>query len=203
MQPKNLDKNYWNDRYTKGESSWDIGYISGPLKGYVDQLYDKNISILIPGCGNAYEAEYLLQNGFNNITLIDISTIAAEAIKEKFASYGDKIKVIRGDFFELQQKFELILEQTFFCALDPSLRKNYAEKMYDLLKTNGKLVGVLFNRSFDDSPPFGGDKEEYMHLFAPLFDILVMEPAYNSIERRAGTELFIIARKGKQRSKIS
>ena len=194
---KALDKDYWNDRYTKGESSWDIGYVSTPLKEYIDQLDNKNISILIPGCGNAYEAEYLLQKGFNNITLIDISTVAAEAVKEKFASYGDKLKVIRGDFFELQQKFDLILEQTFFCALDPSLRKNYAAKMYDLLKQDGKLAGLFFNRSFDDSPPFGGNKEEYMNLFAPLFDILVMEKAYNSIERRMGTELFMIARKGK------
>lgn len=194
---KALDKDYWNNRYTQGESSWDIGYVSTPLKEYIDQLDNKNISILIPGCGNAYEAEYLLQNGFNNITLIDISTVAAEAVKEKFASYGDKLKVIRGDFFELQQKFDLILEQTFFCALDPSLRKSYAEKMYDLLKQDGKLVGLFFNRSFDDSPPFGGDKEEYMNLLAPLFDILVMEKAYNSIERRMGTELFVIARKGK------
>ncbi len=194
---KALDKEYWNDRYTKGESSWDIGYVSTPLKEYIDQLDNKNISILIPGCGNAYEADYLLQKGFNNITLIDISTVAAEAVKEKFSSYGDKLKVIRGDFFELQQKFDLILEQTFFCALDPSLRKSYAEKMYDLLKQDGKLVGLYFNRSFDDSPPFGGDKDEYMNLFAPLFDILVMEKAYNSIERRMGTELFVIARKGK------
>ena len=194
---KALDKDYWNDRYTKGESSWDIGYVSTPLKEYIDLLDNKNISILIPGCGNAYEAEYLLQKGFNNITLIDISTVAAEAVKEKFASYGDKLKVIRGDFFELQQKFDLILEQTFFCALDPSLRKNYAAKMYDLLKQDGKLAGLFFNRSFDDSPPFGGNKEEYMNLFAPLFDILVMEKAYNSIERRMGTELFMIARKGK------
>lgn len=194
---KALDKDYWNDRYTKGESSWDIGYVSTPLKEYIDQLDNKNITILIPGCGNAYEAAYLLQKGFSNITLIDISTVAAEAVKEKFASYGDKLKVIRGDFFELHQKFDLVLEQTFFCALDPSLRKNYAEKMYDLLKQDGKLVGLFFNRSFDDSPPFGGDKEEYTALFAPLFDILVMEKAYNSIEKRMGSELFVIARKGK------
>lgn len=194
---KALDKDYWNDRYTKGESSWDIGYVSTPLKEYIDQLDNKNIAILIPGCGNAYEAAYLLQKGFSNITLIDISTVAAEAVKEKFASYGDKLKVIRGDFFELHQKFDLVLEQTFFCALDPSLRKNYAEKMYDLLKQDGKLVGLFFNRSFDDSPPFGGDKEEYTALFAPLFDILVMEKAYNSIEKRMGSELFVIARKGK------
>lgn len=194
--PGKLDKNYWNKRYETGEAAWDIGYVSTPIKEYIDQLEDKNIAILIPGCGNAYEAEYLLQKGFNNITLIDISTIAAETIKNKFTPYGSRIEVIRGDFFELHQKFDLILEQTFFCALDPSLRRKYAEKMYDLLRQNGKLVGLYFDRSFDDSPPFGGNKDEYVDLFADLFDIVVLERAYNSIEKRAGTEVFAILRKG-------
>ncbi|RYY69396.1 MAG: methyltransferase domain-containing protein [Chitinophagaceae bacterium] len=191
-----LDKNYWDSRYKKGEDQWDIGYVSTPLKEYIDQLEDKNISILIPGCGNAHEAAYLLQSGFTNITLIDISYVAAEAVKEKFSASAGKLKVIHGDFFTLQDKFQLILEQTFFCALDPSLRENYAEKMYDLLRQGGKLVGLLFNRTFDEGPPFSGNKEEYMNLFAPLFDVLVMEESYNSIPRRQDTELFIILRKG-------
>lgn len=105
--------------------------------------------------------------------------------------------MIHNDFFKLQQKFQLILEQTFFCAIDPSLREKYAEKMYDLLRQDGKLVGLFFDRSFEENPPFGGSKEEYMNLFAPLFDIVNMQQAYNSIERRKGTELFVVLRKGK------
>lgn len=197
MTATSLDKNYWNNRYLKGETGWDVGDVSTPIKEYIDQLDNKNIAILIPGCGNAYEAEYLLKKGFNNVTLVDISTVAAEAVKEKFASYGDKLKVIRGDFFELAEKYDLILEQTFFCAIDPSLRKNYAEKMYGLLKQNGKLAGVFFDREFEGGPPFSGSKAEYMNLFAPLFDILVMERAHNSIEPRRDTELFVIIKKGR------
>ena len=197
MAANSLDKNYWNNRYLKGETGWDIGDVSTPLKEYIDQLDNKNTAILIPGCGNAYEAEYLLKKGFTNVTLIDISTVAAEAVKEKFASYGNKLKVIRGDFFELQEKYDLIFEQTFFCAIDPSLRKNYAQKMYSLLKQDGKLVGVFFDREFEGGPPFSGDKNEYMNLFAPLFDILVMERAYNSIDPRKDTELFVILKKGR------
>src|SRR5688572_9636734 len=154
MPAMQLDKNYWNNRYLKGETSWDIGNISTPIKEYIDQLDNKNIAILIPGCGNAYEAEYLLQKGFTNVTLIDISTVAAESVKEKLRAYGNKLKVIRGDFFDLQEKYDLILEQTFFCAIDPSMRKNYAQKMYSLLRQNGKLAGVFFDRSFEGGPPF-------------------------------------------------
>ena len=68
-----LDASYWSNRFEQEDTPWDIGFVSTPIKEYIDQLTDKNISILIPGCGNCYEAGYLLQNGFNNITLIDIS----------------------------------------------------------------------------------------------------------------------------------
>ncbi|MES2850937.1 MAG: methyltransferase [Bacteroidota bacterium] len=189
---KIMDNNYWSNLYTNEEAGWDVGNITPPLKGYFDQLTDKNISILIPGCGNSYEAEYLLQNGFTNITLIDISSVLCEQLKQRLANYLSKgLQIICGDFFEQQGQYDLIVEQTFFCALDPSLRKSYAEKMQVLLKPGGKLVGVLFNRQFDSSSPFGGDENEYRNLFEKHFTIEMMEPCYNSIKPRAGAELFV------------
>ena len=59
-----LDTNYWNERYLKNDFGWDLGTISPPLKEYFDQIKNKNLSILIPGAGNSYEAEYLVNNGF-------------------------------------------------------------------------------------------------------------------------------------------
>lgn len=187
-----LDDNYWSNRYTTDDAAWDTGGVTRPLKEYFDQLEDKNISILIPGCGNSYEAAYLLQNGFNNITLIDISSSLCKKLEEKFASCLLKqTTIICGDFFEHKGQYDLVIEQTFFCALDPLLRSSYAEKIQQLLKPGGKLVGVLFNRSFEGGPPFSGSEEEYRKLFEPLFDIETMSPCHNSIKPRAGSELFI------------
>jgi len=187
-----LDNNYWSNRYTNKDTGWDTGSITPPVKAYVDQLTDTTISILIPGCGNSYEAEYLLQNGFTNITLIDISEVLCSNLAERLAVYLPRgLKIICGDFFEHEAIYDLILEQTFFCALDPSLRKSYASKMPQLLKPGGKLVGVLFNRNFEGGPPFGGNEAEYRKLFEPYFDIQVMEPCYNSIRPREGAELFV------------
>ena len=195
-QPEILDEHYWTNRYQNNDAAWDIGKVSPPLKAYFDQLTYKNTSILIPGCGNAYEAAYLLENGFTNITLIDLSAVLVSKLKDTFSKYLDKeIKIMHGDFFQLTPTFDLIIEQTFFCAIDPSLRPNYVEKVYELLNTNGKLVGIFFNRTFEGGPPFSGSRAECQRLFKNKFEIKTMEDCYNSITPRHGSELFAVMQK--------
>ena len=186
-----LDGNYWSNRYDAGTSVWDLGEVSPPLKNYIDQLTDKNIRILIPGCGNTYEADYLLKKGFTDVTVIDIAPTLVLQLKEKFKD-NPHIKIILGDFFEHKGAYDLILEQTFFCALNPALRKDYVIKMNELLVPNGKLVGVLFNRQFEEQgPPFGGAKNEYEPMFAKYFVFKTFDSCYNSFSKREGAELFI------------
>lgn len=187
----NLDKDFWNSRYENGETGWDLGDASPPLKRYIDRLEHKDMAILIPGCGNAYEAEYLIRKGFNNITLIDLSETLTQQLKEKFNN-NESIKIICGNFFDLEGQFDLILEQTFFCAIDPTLRPNYVVKSHSLLNSSGRLAGLLFNKYFEkEGPPFGGDKPEYIALFSKHFSIISMDTAPDSITPRAGNELFI------------
>lgn len=190
-----IDRNFWNEQYETNNLGWDLGEISSSLKAYIDQLANKDLRILIPGCGNGYEAKYLLQQGFTNITLIDIVPSLVENLKKGFGDDAE-IKIICGNFFDLEGIYDLILEQTFFCALTPSLRENYVSKMHSLLAPKGKLAGVLFNREFDQpGPPFGGNKTEYISLFKNKFNIQAMEPCYNSFIKRVGTELFFILEK--------
>jgi SAM-dependent methyltransferase len=191
----NYYETFWNHKYLSGETGWDIGYVSTPIKEYIDQLSDKDLKILIPGGGNSYEAEYLFEKGFNNVYVVDISSIPLKNLAERVPSFP-KENLLHADFFELEDTFDLILEQTFFCALDPSLREAYTDKMHQLLKPGGKLVGLLFNIPLnDDRPPFGGNKVEYEKLFSEKFKIEKMETAYNSIPPRAGNELFFILKR--------
>lgn len=185
-----LDATYWNNQYTSKSTGWDLGKISPPIKQFIDTVEDKSISILIPGCGNAYEAEYLLENGFSNITLIDIAADLVEGLRQKFDTRKG-IQIILGDFFELNAQFDLIIEQTFFCALPPYMRQQYVYKMFNLLKPQGKLVGLLFDRTFEQGPPFGGSKNEYVQLFKQAFLLEKIDVATNSITPRSGTELWI------------
>jgi methyl halide transferase len=191
---KPLDESYWDLQYQSQTTGWDLGMISPPIKTYIDQLTDTTISVLIPGCGNTYEAEYLLEKGFNNITVIDIAPILVEKLKEKFKN-NPTIRIIHGDFFEHRGSYDLILEQTFFCALPPQMRQKYVWKMHQLLAQEGKLVGLLFNRSFENGPPFGGNKSEYQQLFSGAFNLKIIENCSNSATPRAQSELFFVFQK--------
>jgi SAM-dependent methyltransferase len=186
-----LDKNFWDTLWQNKITGWDLKQVSPPIKVYIDSIKNKDVSILIPGCGNAYEASYLLENGFTNVSIIDISPTLVDSLKTKFEHFLNKeVKVICGNFFEVEDKYDIIIEQTFFCALDPNLRENYATKMRNLLKDDGRLVGLLFDKTFEQSPPFGGSKSEYQELFGKYFNIIKLESCKNSITPRMHTELW-------------
>lgn len=208
------DKDFWDDRYLQGETTWDIHQVSPPLQAYFDQLTQKDRSILIPGCGNSYEAEYLLKNGFTDITLLDISPVLTDRLREKFpqaqaqaqaqvqtqaqAQAGTKtsaLRLVTADFFDHDGSYDLIIEQTFFCALSPEKRPDYVERTAALLKPGGRLAGLLFDRDFPNGPPYGGHKEDYKKLLEKRLRLKTLAPCYNSIKPRAGTELFLIAEK--------
>ena len=191
---KPFDAAYWETQYKAKATAWDLGKIAPPIQTYIDSIENKNISILIPGCGNSYEAEYLLEHRFTNITVIDIAPTPVAVLKEKFKN-NPNIQIVLGDFFEHQGKYDLVIEQTFFCALPPTMRQKYVWKMHQLLADEGKLAGLLFNRTFEVSPPFGGSKEEYEKLFAAAFDFFKMVLCPNSIAPRANSELFFELKK--------
>lgn len=185
-----LNATYWNNRYLNDQTGWDIGDISTPLKDFIDSLSDKNIRILIPGAGRAHEAVYLHQNGFKNVFVCDWAEEAFINLKTQTPDFPIKNMLV-GDFFKLEIEVDLILEQTFFCAINPDLRPKYAEKTASILAENGMLMGLFFGIEFErEGPPFGGKKEDYLPIFEPHFTILEMDFAKNSIKPRLGSELF-------------
>ncbi|MEM8525658.1 MAG: methyltransferase domain-containing protein [Bacteroidota bacterium] len=194
--PSSVERNYWTTRYHNQQTGWNIGYVSTPIKAYVDQLEDKSIKILIPGAGNAYEAEYLFQRGFEQVHVLDIAQPPLDNLLARAPNFP-KAQLMQSNFFEHQGQYDLILEQTFFCSFLPTKenRTAYAKKMYELLKPNGKLIGLWFEISMRDKRPFGGTREEYLTYFEPYFQVQTFEQCYNSIEPRQGNELFGIFKK--------
>jgi SAM-dependent methyltransferase len=198
---EDFDAAYWQARYaTPGRTGWDAGRATPPLRAYFDQLaVAQQPRILIPGAGRAHEAEYLHHLGFRQVVVADLAPEPLAELAARVLSFPQE-NLWLADFFALhptEAAFDLIMEQTFFCAIAPSLRPAYAQQCAALLRPGGKLVGLLFATEFPNAsePPFGGSKEEYAAYFRPYFEFIHFETAHNSLPARAGRELFICLRK--------
>jgi len=161
-----LDAEYWNHRYKNQRTGWDIGHANHGLVEEVKSRFPKSTKILIPGAGRAHEAEALWQAGFLNTYVCDWAQEAftdlrtSKVLAKAFSSTEDiNARLIVEDFFKVEDAFDLILEQTFFCAIDPS------------------------------KPPFGGDKETYVRLFSKRFEVVELNRFDRSIVPRQGKEL--------------
>ena len=150
---------------------------------------------MVPGAGHGYEPAYLYQKGFLNTFYLDFSKKAIEKFKTRYPDFPED-QILSDDFFNISGQYDMIVELAFFTSIVPEKRTDLARKIYELLKSGGKYVGLFFNHTFDkDYPPFGAIKENYLELVKDLFRVKKLEPAYNSIKPRAGKELFFIFEK--------
>jgi hypothetical protein len=78
-----FDKKFWESQYQNNDTGWDTGGITTPIKEYIDQLIINNLTILVPGAGNAYEAGYLFDKGFTNVWIADIAPTPLLNFKKK------------------------------------------------------------------------------------------------------------------------
>jgi len=72
---------------------------------------------------------------------------------------GNKIELLRGDFFGLDEhvtggRFDVIFDRASLIAIDPSLRESYVETMGKLLKPGGQILLITLTRPDDAGPPF-------------------------------------------------
>ncbi len=191
----NLDSSYWDRLYKNEQIGWDLGYASPSIMNYFNQITDKTLKILIPGAGNAWEAEQLWKDGFSQVYVLDFSLEAVSAFKKRVPGFPEN-QIIITNFFQHQGIYDIIVEQTFFSSLQINQRLKYVKHIHSLLKAKAKLMGLLFNHSFGfNGPPFGGTPKEYKELFQNYFHFQIFEIAYNSIKPRSKREHFMLLQK--------
>lgn len=191
-----LDKKYWTKRYQEGKTGWDLGQASTPLMDFCKTTVSKDQRILIPGGGSGHDAQALHEMGYTQVYALDFSPEPLAMLQDRCPSFP-VAHLIEGDFFKLEETFDLVLEQTFFCALDPALRGDYARHMSRVVKPGGSLAGVLFHFPLESGPPYGGSASEYRSLLDKNFKINRLEGCRNSMPGRQGKELFLWAQRKK------
>ncbi len=185
-----ITQNFWNNLYTKNSTGWDIGYASPPIKNYFEKAKNKDARILLPGAGNAYEAEFLYNSGFNNIYVLDYVEAPINNFLKRTPNFP-KDNIFLEDFFEHKGSYDYIIEQTFFTSFLPKDRVRFVNKIYDLLNDGGKYVGLFFNHEFGKAfPPYGAEQGTYKKLFSEKFTFNEFYICKDSIKPRLGREFF-------------
>jgi SAM-dependent methyltransferase len=143
---------------------------------------------LIPGCGSAYEVRAFDEAGWK-VTAIDFSPIAVERARSELGELADR--VVQDDFFEHNfgsQRFDLIYERTFLCALPPDLWPAYVTRVRQLLTPGGKLAGIFLYGGQGEPPPYPLTSAKASELFGKNFSLLKTVPVMDSLPLFAGNE---------------
>ena len=179
MAQDSSKSDFWESRYRDHVTPWDAGKVPDALRNYAKRIRSGS-RILIPGCGSAYEAGYLAENGFG-VLAIDFSPAAVKLAKKNLSRFGDIVRL--ADFFEFGfgEPYDLIYERAFLCALPPRMWPKYAPRSAQLLRPKGELAGFFFFRETEKGPPFGTTPEALHALLDPHFELVEDKAVTDSI----------------------
>ena len=190
---------FWEDKYLDESLGWDLG---GPTPIFAEMAQKLNPGKLcIVGCGRGHDAIMFAQNGFE-VTAVDFAPSAIKAVKVLAKDFDVHIQAIQDDIFSLKQKyantFDYVIEQTCFCAIDPSRRNDYADVVQSILKPGGQLIGLWFplDKTMEEGgPPWATSIDEVKSLFNSGWGIEKEEWPTLSISPRKDREKMIIFKK--------
>jgi len=144
---------YWDAIYRSKDSSelsWSqpVPSISLELVG----AREGRTSIIDVGAGNSRLVDHLIDDGWNNITLVDLSEAA---LKETCSRLGERcvgINLVTGDICSLRasRPFDVWHDRAVFHFLSGSERVRYVEVASAAVQTGGQLVIGAFG---PEGPP--------------------------------------------------
>jgi methyl halide transferase len=188
----------WERHYNEEDLRWDLNEAAPPLVLLWQEKKFSPCKVIVPGCGAGHEVLFLAKKGFN-VTAVDYSHGAIKLIKSTFEKNNYSGEVLHQDFFELDCKynesFELMVEHTFFCAINPNMRQRYVETAKRILKPGGYLIGLFYETNEDGGPPFNTRKEDIETCFSSSFMIESLSKTPHSAEQRLEKEWLAVLKK--------
>jgi SAM-dependent methyltransferase len=187
-----LNLDFWEHRYQEGTPRWDLGQPAPPLVHLLaqnDTLVPGKIAVL--GCGHGHDALLFARHGFD-VVGVDFAPSAIATAQQAAQRAGLPAQFLQRNLFDLlpeyAQQFDYVLEHTCFCALEPEWRDRYVELVHQLLKPQGKLIGLFFTHSRPGGPPYGSTAEELDERFSRCLQRLSLVPVVDSVPSRQHEE---------------
>jgi SAM-dependent methyltransferase len=182
------DAAFWEHLYRDEEASWELGRAAPPLAMYFAGHRPEGARVLVVGCGRGHEARMLAERGAS-VVAIDISTRAIAAARAATPDGASVEFRVHDLFVPLAERFDLVVEHTCFCAIDPERRDEYVDRTADALVPGGRLVGLFYVHEKPGGPPHTTDEKELRARFGRRFVIESLEDAEGSALAREGQEL--------------
>ena len=177
---------FWDARYASGETPWDFHGVPAALEAFLKTSHAG--TVLIPGCGSGYEVRAFDEAGWE-VTAIDFSPVAVKRARSELGLLANR--VVQDDFFKHDfgsQRFDLIYERTFLCALPPDLWPACVKRMIQLLRPSGKLAGIFLYGDQADPPPYPLTPAKVTDLFGKNFSLIKTSLVTDSLPLFAGNE---------------
>jgi methyl halide transferase len=203
--PSVSEPGFWKQAYDNGQDRWELGRAAPPLVRSVAELVgrEKIERAIVLGCGRGHEARLLRRSGVEQVTAVDFVSTAIEQARMTDGDDGINATIDWRvqDVFDLSRSdragFDLVLEHTCFCAIDPARRSEWFDMVAAILRSGGVLLALFYAHGREGGPPFTTNRIEIEQAVLARTDFALesIEVPGDSIEKRAGQELLVRVRR--------
>lgn len=191
---------FWTDIYTSEENpGWNLNSPAEAFKDMLPRLKLPKSRILVLGAGEGHDAAFFAEAG-HVVTAVDFSKEAIARGRKKYGHLSN-LNFYEENIFQLPQEwnfsFDIVVEHTCFCAIPPDKRNELVRLYRRMLHEEGQLMAVFFAMEKRSGPPYGSTEWEIRKRTEAGFHYLFWGRLRNSLERRMGRELFVLAKKKK------
>tara|TARA_B110001454_G_scaffold99631_1_gene94134 strand:+ start:206 stop:820 length:615 start_codon:yes stop_codon:yes gene_type:complete len=149
------NKDHWEKIYSTKEIDGVSWYQETPTTSLniIDSLkLNLNTSIIDIGAGKSFLADNLLDLGYNDITILDISRNALNEVARRAGKKNHKIKCIESNVIDLSsgQKYDVWHDRAVFHFITDNQER---EKYLDLLNSSLNKDGCLIIGTFSEDGP--------------------------------------------------
>lgn len=187
------DATYWDARYVQeaemGHFDWYQRY-SG-LRPFI-RMYIPSYSsrVLVVGCGNALMSEDMVKDGYEDITNIDISSVAIEMMRRKYESIP-QLKYMQMDVRDMSffsdESFDRVIDKgtldSLMCGTDaPTSAAQMLGEVSRLLKAGGIYMLITY----------GDPNVRMLHLDQPVYNwriilYIIPRPGFQKLANNSST----------------
>lgn len=188
----------WAQRYATRDTPWDLGdahpEIVARIAAGLVPASASSARAWVPGCGRGHDALALARAGWR-VSAMDFADATQGDLNLRLAEFGGRF--LLGDVLEsaLEERFDLVLDHTFFCALDPRLRARWGAAIGRSLAPAGRVCALVFpvgKPASEGGPPYGCSTQDLQAALGPEFRAQLDEPCLHRAQKRSWAERWAV-----------